>query len=188
MRALIAIAILGGFTGLAVLPAEAGSGVASRGGFGHFAGTSHARLQIVSVQGRKAIIVNRVPRRLAQRGFSQSVRSLQSVRRRRLLRSRRRRGRCIALGHRRPAARRRIGAGARRCRCRSAALPRNDGGSPRPAGYGVPRGVSITSPGASHAARRPRQRKTRWTGPPEASAEGLPDVLCRLGTAWTSPS
>ena len=73
MRALIAIAILGGFTGLAVLPAEAGSGVASRGGFGHFAGTSHARLQIVSVQGRKAIIVNRVPRRLAQRGFSQNA-------------------------------------------------------------------------------------------------------------------
>jgi len=73
MRGLIAIAILGGFTGLAVFPAEAGSGVASRGGFGHFAVTSHARLQTISVQGRKAIIVNRVPRHLAQRGFSQNA-------------------------------------------------------------------------------------------------------------------
>jgi len=68
MRGLIAIAILGGLTGLAVLPAEAGSSVVSGGGFGH-----HARLQIVSVQGRKAIIVNRAPRHLAQRGFSQNA-------------------------------------------------------------------------------------------------------------------
>jgi hypothetical protein len=74
MRALIAIAILGGtLAGLAVFPAQAGGGGRGGGAMGHIAVASRAHFAIVSGHGRNVIVLHHGAHHFGRRGFGRGA-------------------------------------------------------------------------------------------------------------------